>query len=234
MLEARDPARPGGLSARRADRRAERHRPARGPDRSARSCCAARSTTRASVEEVREAASPASLRWSWRCTTRALPRPRSARSSRSSPTPARAGCIELAIGELGDPPRPLVWLALGSHGRRELAPPPTPTRPWRGRAMTTIQISRSTCRRSPNAWWRARRHGFTADDHGATCARPLFRARSTSWRRSRCGAAREPGREQGAGPDLAGGRRSRRVQRRHGARFGRSCARPTLGAACCG
>jgi CBS domain-containing protein len=91
--------------------------------------------------------------------------------------------IELTIGGLGDPPRPLVWLALGSHGRRELAPSSDADSAlaWEGdhddpdqreymEALTDRVVEQLAA------------VGFSADDHGASCARPLFRRSMVSWR----------------------------------------------------
>jgi CBS domain-containing protein len=91
--------------------------------------------------------------------------------------------IELTIGELGDPPRPLVWLALGSHGRRELAPSSDADSAlaWEGDHDDPDQreYMQGLAGRVVGQLAAA---GFTADDHGATCAQPLFQRSVASWR----------------------------------------------------
>jgi CBS domain-containing protein len=91
--------------------------------------------------------------------------------------------IELTIGELGDPPRPLVWLALGSHGRRELAPSSDADSAlaWEGDDDDPDQQEYMQAL-AERVVEQLAASGFTADDHGATCARPLFRRSVTSWR----------------------------------------------------
>ena len=91
--------------------------------------------------------------------------------------------IELTIADLGDPPRPLVWLALGSHGRRELAPSSD--------ADSALAWEDDHDDRDHQEYMDAlsgrvveqlAATGFTADDHGATAGQPLFRRSITSWR----------------------------------------------------
>jgi CBS domain-containing protein len=90
--------------------------------------------------------------------------------------------VEMVIEELGEPPCPFAWVALGSHGRRELAPSSDadsaiawegddqgPDREYMadlaGRVVTELAAI-----------------GFTADEHGATCAQPLLQRSLDSWR----------------------------------------------------
>ncbi len=91
--------------------------------------------------------------------------------------------IELTIGELGDPPRPLVWLALGSHGRRELAPSSDADSAlaWEGDHDDPDQREYMETL-TDRVVEQLAAAGFTADDHGASCAQPLFRRSVVSWR----------------------------------------------------
>jgi CBS domain-containing protein len=91
--------------------------------------------------------------------------------------------LDLAVAELGQPPCPVEWLALGSHGRRELAPSSDAdsAMAWEGdhddpgqREYVSTLAGRVVGELAAA--------GFTADAHGATAAQPLFRRSTESWR----------------------------------------------------
>jgi CBS domain-containing protein len=105
--------------------------------------------------------------------------------------------IEIQVAELGAPPRPLSWLALGSLGRREavLSSDLDSALVWEGEAGAA---------ESPPPYFLAlgRRVvaelaacGFSADSHGANAGQPLFNSPSDSWRLSIRDAINDP--EQG-------------------------------------
>jgi CBS domain-containing protein len=106
--------------------------------------------------------------------------------------------IELTIGELGDPPRPLVWLALGSHGRRELAPSSDADSglAWDGDHDDPDQREYMETL-TDRVVEQLAAAGFTADDHGASCAQPLFRRSVASWRHLLRGAIQNPDENKG-------------------------------------
>ena len=232
--EARDPARPGGLSAGRADGRAERHRPARGPDRDA-VRAAPLDRRRGERRGGARGSGPASLhgRGAARCARCSVPGRRDHRD--------RRGCVHEQIHRADD------------RRARRPTPPARLACAWQPRPQGARAFIRR--RLGPGVGGRSRRSrsagvhaGTRRTRRRAACRHRIHRRRSRRHLRSaavptlgRLLAAspapldREPGGEQGAGPDLACGRRSRRVQlwtRR--ATFGRSCGRPTLGGACCG
>ncbi len=173
---------------------------------------------------------------SYPCTTRASPRARSARSSRSSPMPAPGRLVEMVIEELGEPPRPFAWVALGSHGRRELAPRSDADSAiaWEGddQAIRIAGVHGGPRRTGGHGAGRDRVHGGRARRNVRTAPVPTlgrFVARVDP------ALHRAPGREEGAGADLARLRRPVRVQLPARPReFGRSCAQPTIAAACFG
>ncbi len=89
--------------------------------------------------------------------------------------------MEFAVGELGTPPCPVTWLALGSLGRREVVPSSDVDSAlvWDGdgeeperymRALGTRVVGELTA------------SGFAADTHGATAAGPLFDRSFDAWR----------------------------------------------------
>jgi CBS domain-containing protein len=91
--------------------------------------------------------------------------------------------VELVIEDLGEPPCPCTWLALGSHGRRELSP---------GSDADSALAWEGDDGDGPDGEYMAQlaervvdqlaQIGFTADEHGATCAQSLFRRSVDSWR----------------------------------------------------
>jgi len=91
--------------------------------------------------------------------------------------------LEILVGDLGDPPCPFVWLALGSEGRRELAPSSDADSAlaWEGEDGDGPQreYMAELGRRVVDELAAI---GFTADTHGATCAQPLFQRSVESWR----------------------------------------------------
>jgi CBS domain-containing protein len=91
--------------------------------------------------------------------------------------------IELTIHDLGDPPRPMVWFALGSHGRRELAPSSDADSAlaWEGDHDDPDQQEYMDAL-AGRVVDELAATGFTADDHGATAGQPLFRRSVTAWR----------------------------------------------------
>jgi CBS domain-containing protein len=105
--------------------------------------------------------------------------------------------IQLQVSELGPPPRPLMWLALGSLGRREavLSSDLDSGLVWEGEAEDA---------ESPPPYFLAlgRRVvaemaacGFSADSHGANPGQALFNSSAGSWRLSIRDAVNDP--EQG-------------------------------------
>jgi CBS domain-containing protein len=91
--------------------------------------------------------------------------------------------IELTIDELGEPPRPLVWLALGSHGRREPAPASDADSAlaWEGEHDDPHQREYMQAL-AGRVVEQLAATGFSADDHGASAGQPLFRRSITAWR----------------------------------------------------
>jgi CBS domain-containing protein len=91
--------------------------------------------------------------------------------------------IELTVADLGDPQCPFAWLALGSHGRRELAPSSD--------ADSALAWEGEEDDAGPSEYFGALAErvvgdlaasGFTADSYGATSAQPLFQRSVDSWR----------------------------------------------------
>ena len=93
--------------------------------------------------------------------------------------------LELAVAELGTPPCPLAWLALGSLGRREVVPSSDfdSALVWHGNDEDSQQrrYMESLGRRVVDELGA---NGFAADPHGATAASPLFDRSFESWRRA--------------------------------------------------
>jgi CBS domain-containing protein len=91
--------------------------------------------------------------------------------------------IELVTGELGVPPRPLAWLALGSLGRREAVPSSDADSAlvWEGDDGDEGQRSymRELGRRVASELAGG---GFAADPHGASAAEASFANSSDAWR----------------------------------------------------
>jgi CBS domain-containing protein len=91
--------------------------------------------------------------------------------------------LELALRDLGAPPCPFAWLALGSFGRREVVPSSDldSALVWHGVEGDGEQREyiQALARRVVDE---LSLHGFAADSHGATAAEPLFDRSFDSWR----------------------------------------------------
>jgi CBS domain-containing protein len=89
--------------------------------------------------------------------------------------------IELATSELGTPPCPLTWLALGSLGRREVVPSSDVDSAlvWDGDGPQQEGYMRTLGARVVGELTAS---GFAADSHGATAAQPLFDRSLDAWR----------------------------------------------------
>ncbi len=92
--------------------------------------------------------------------------------------------IELSISELGPPPCPLTWIALGSHGRREPLPGSDidSALAWEGdeEDEQTTSYMRSLGSRVSDALASC---GFAADERGASAGQDLFARPVSAWRR---------------------------------------------------
>jgi CBS domain-containing protein len=90
--------------------------------------------------------------------------------------------VEFAVDDLGAPPCPLTWLALGSLGRREVVPSSDldSALVWDGGDSAEIQqYMRALGGRVVNGLAAS---GFVADTHGATAAHSLFDRSFDAWR----------------------------------------------------
>jgi CBS domain-containing protein len=91
--------------------------------------------------------------------------------------------VELMVGELGAPPSPVAWLALGSLGRREvvLSSDLDSALVWDGEEgeREQEQYMGALGRRVVDELAAC---GFAADPHGATAAEQLFNRSFTAWR----------------------------------------------------
>ncbi len=106
--------------------------------------------------------------------------------------------IEHSISELGPPPCPLTWFALGSHGRREPAPGSDidSALAWDGdeddeRARSYmlalgLRVSEALAL-----------EGYTADDRGASAGGDLFNRSVSGWRRLIRGSIEDPTENKG-------------------------------------
>jgi CBS domain-containing protein len=90
--------------------------------------------------------------------------------------------VELAVAELGDPPRPLTWLALGSLARREAVPSSDVDSAlvWVGpeRDADAAAHARALAERVLAGLAAA---GFRADANGAVATNPLFARSYEAW-----------------------------------------------------
>jgi CBS domain-containing protein len=95
---------------------------------------------------------------------------------------ARRLC-ELIVDEIGEPPCPVVWVALGSQGRRELAPSSDVDSGigWEGDDDEGPQRE-YLARLADRVVEELTASGFMVDTHGATAAEPLFQRSIDSWR----------------------------------------------------
>jgi CBS domain-containing protein len=106
--------------------------------------------------------------------------------------------IELVTGELGVPPCPLTWLALGSLGRREGVPSSDVDSAlvWQGDDGDDDQerYMRELGRRVAGGLAAG---GFAADTHGASAAQPSFAHSSEAWRAAIRDAVEQPRGKEG-------------------------------------
>jgi CBS domain-containing protein len=106
--------------------------------------------------------------------------------------------IELTTGELGVPPRPLTWLALGSLGRREAASSSDADSAliWAGNDEDEDQLlyMHQLGRRVAGGLAAA---GFAIDTHGASAAEPSFAHSSDAWRLAIHDAVEQPRGQEG-------------------------------------
>ena len=92
--------------------------------------------------------------------------------------------IELTVGDLGAPPSPLAWLALGSLGRREvvLSSDVDSALVWDGEEGDHEQDEYMAAL-APRVVDELAGCGFAPDEHGTTPTEPLFDRPFTAWRR---------------------------------------------------
>jgi CBS domain-containing protein len=93
-----------------------------------------------------------------------------------------ARAIEFAISELGGPPAPLTWFALGSHGRREPVPGSDidSALSWKGDERDELREYMNSL--GARVGDRLALWGFASDSRGATASRPLFVRSDDAWR----------------------------------------------------
>ncbi|MCX6466950.1 MAG: DUF294 nucleotidyltransferase-like domain-containing protein [Pseudonocardiales bacterium] len=105
--------------------------------------------------------------------------------------------VDLAVAELGPPPRPLTWLALGSLARREAMPSSDVDSAlvWVGpeRDAAAAAHSRALAERVLAGLAAA---GFRADAHGAVATNPLFARSYEAWAEAARGWLRDPTQER--------------------------------------
>jgi CBS domain-containing protein len=89
--------------------------------------------------------------------------------------------IELRVADLGPPPSPMTWLALGSLGRREVVPSSDVDSAlvWDGDGTSEERYMRTLGARVVEELAAT---GFVADAHGATAAESLFDRSFKAWR----------------------------------------------------
>ena len=164
----------------------------------------ARATTDGRARRARRASC---ARRSSRCTARGRRRCTSPRVHSVVVDALIRRLIELAVADVGAPPTPFAWLALGSLARREALPG------LRRRQRDGV-ARRGRGRRDPRATrWRSaaastrasRACGLRVDARGTTAANPLLVRSLASWRRAAQQLARGP--DPGAGADPRLGRR---------------------------
>lgn len=88
--------------------------------------------------------------------------------------------VDLAVAELGPPPAPLTWLALGSQARREAVPSSDVDSAlvWLGPEQDASPYAAALAARVLDGLARA---GFPADEHGAVATNPLFARSYEAW-----------------------------------------------------
>ncbi len=106
--------------------------------------------------------------------------------------------IELTIAELGTPPAPLGWIALGSLGRREVMPSSDvdSALAWGG-DQDDQDAGRYMRALGGRVSGELAEHGFSPDPHGATAADELFVRSIGSWRRALRHAIDQPTKAKG-------------------------------------
>ena len=105
--------------------------------------------------------------------------------------------LELGVHELGTPPGPLAWVALGSVGRREAVPSSDVETGlvWdHATAAEADPYMRTLASRTMEGVERA---GFPVDTHGVTAAKPVLDRSFESWRAAIRGVLEDPEQEQG-------------------------------------
>ncbi len=104
---------------------------------------------------------------------------------------------DLAVAELGPPPRPLTWLALGSQARREAVPSSDVdsalVRVGPEHDDGAAAYARSLASRVLDGLGRA---GFPSDEHGAVATNPLFARSYEAWATAARSWLRDPTQER--------------------------------------
>jgi CBS domain-containing protein len=103
--------------------------------------------------------------------------------------------MELTIADLGPPPSPLSWIALGSLGRREVVPSSDVDSAlvWDGdESDGDTQGYMATLGERVSSELELAAHAFAPDPHGATAAQQLFVRSIGSWRQALRQAIDEP------------------------------------------
>lgn len=102
--------------------------------------------------------------------------------------------IELTIDEIGAPPCPLEWLAMGSHGRSEAMPSSDVDSAlvWHGED-TDEENKRYASELAGRVVEQLAAAGFAADSHGASAAQPLFEHSADAWRHTIRHCIADPG-----------------------------------------
>ncbi len=105
--------------------------------------------------------------------------------------------IDLAIDDLGAPPCPLTWLAMGSLGRREIVPSSDVDSAlvWEGDDKDPEQHAYMQAL-GARVVGELAAIGFAADPHGATAAQPLFEHSAEAWRQVIRHSLEHPGEEK--------------------------------------
>jgi CBS domain-containing protein len=105
--------------------------------------------------------------------------------------------LALAVAEVGEPPAPLTWLALGSLARREGAPSSDVDSALAWRSSNDDPHIRGYAARIATAVTAGlARCGLPADAHGASAANPRFARSLDSWRAAARSLIEDPTQEQ--------------------------------------
>lgn len=91
--------------------------------------------------------------------------------------------VDLAVAELGPPPAPLTWLALGSQARREAVPSSDVDSAlvWLGPEQDAGPYAAALAALAARVLDGLARAGFPADEHGAVATNPLFARSYGAW-----------------------------------------------------